>query len=81
MLTLPIEALSMYMPIFSRFSTMTLFPFASVAIPNLLETNENKKLVYVFETLIYIAAVAYYAVCLHFDLRELCITPYATIFG
>ncbi len=81
MLTLPIEALSMYMPIFSRFSTMTLFPFASVAIPNLLETNENKKLVYAFEILIYIAAVAYYAVCLHFDLRELCITPYATIFG
>lgn len=81
MLTLPIEALSMYMPIFSRFSTMTLFPFASIAIPNLLETNENRKLVYVFEILIYIAAVAYYAVCLHFDLRELCITPYATIFG
>ena len=81
MFMLPIEAISMYMPIFSRFSTLTLFPFASVAIPNLLETNENKKLVEVFEALIYVMAIAYYALCLHLDLRELCLTPYITIFN
>ena len=81
MLMLPIEAISMYTSIFSRFSTLTLFPFAAVAIPNILETNENKKLVRILEILIYLAAIAYYSFCLLKNSRGLYVVPYMTIFS
>ena len=71
----------MYTSIFSRFSTLTLFPFAAVAIPNILETNENKKLVRILEILIYLAAIAYYSFCLLKNSRGLYVVPYMTIFS
>ena len=59
---------------------MMYLPFAAVAVPNLLETNENKKLVRVFEILIGIAALAYYVFCLYYDKRELELIPYKMFF-
>ena len=80
MVALPIEALGAYVQILSRVSTLTFLPFAAIAIPNLLETNENRKLVRIFEVLIFCAGLAYYAYCLLYDKRELEIIPYGLFF-
>ncbi len=77
---LPLQAVACYLSILGRLSTLMYLPFASVAIPNLLETNENKKLVKLFEVLIYLAALAYYAFCLFYDKRLLEIVPYRLFF-
>ena len=45
MIALPVQAIACYLPILGRVSTLTYLPFVGVAIPNLLETNDNKKLV------------------------------------
>lgn len=80
MISLPLQATACYMSILGRVSTLTFLPFAGVAIPNLLETNDNKKLVRIFEILIYLAALAYYAFCLYYDKRILEIVPYKMFF-
>ena len=80
MIALPVQATACYMQILGRVSTLTFLPFASIAIPNLLETNDNKKLVRIFEVLIYLAALAYYAFCLFYDKRILEIVPYKMFF-
>ena len=80
MLSLPIQVVACYVPILGRVSTLMYLPFAAVAIPNYLETNDNKKLVRVFEILIFLAAVAYYAFCLLYDRRELELIPYNLFF-
>ena len=80
MLSLPIQVAACYVPILGRLSTLMYLPFAAVAIPNYLETNDNKKLVRVFEILIFLAAVAYYAFCLLYDKRELELIPYQLFF-
>ena len=80
MIALPLQATACYIPILARVSTLTFLPFAGIAIPNLLETNDNKKLVKVFEILIYLAALAYYAFCLFYDKRILEIVPYKMFF-
>lgn len=80
MIALPVQATACYMQILGRVSTLTFLPFASIAIPNLLETNDNKKLVKIFEVLIYLAALAYYAFCLFYDKRILEIVPYKMFF-
>lgn len=80
MISLPIHVLACYVPIMGRLSTLMYFPFAAIAIPNLLETNENKKMVQVLEILIFLAVLAYYAFCLFYDKRILEIVPYKTFF-
>ena len=80
MISLPVQATACYMQILGRVSTLTFLPFASIAIPNLLETNDNKKLVKIFEIHIYLAVLAYYAFCLFYDKRFLEIIPYKTFF-
>ncbi len=80
MLCIPVSVLGSYIEILTRLSTLTLLPFAAICIPNLCETNENKKLVRIIEILIYLAAVAYYAFCLFYDKRELEIIPYKMFF-
>lgn len=80
MLALPLESISLYVPILSRVTTLTFLPFASVAIPNLMETNENKKAVLIFEILVYIAAIGYYIIALKYDKRMLCMIPYKLFF-
>lgn len=80
MIALPLHAVACYVPILSRVSTLMYMPFAGVAIPNLLETNENKKLVRIFEVLIFLAALAYYAFCLKYDKRGLEVIPYRMFF-
>ena len=81
MISLPLHAVSCYVAILGRLSTLTFLPFASIAIPNLLETNENKKMVKVLEILIFASAVAYYAICLFLDKRELELIPYRFFFN
>ena len=80
MISLPVQILACYLSILGRLSTLMYLPFASVAIPNLLETNENKKLVRILEILIYVAVFAYYAFCLYYDKRILEIVPYKFFF-
>ena len=80
MISLPVQILACYLPIMGRVSTLMYLPFASVAIPNLLETNENRKLVQVLEGLIFLAAFAYYSFCLYYDKRILEIVPYELFF-
>ena len=80
MISLPLEAVGLYIPILSRVTTLTILPFASVAIPNLVETNKNKKLVIAVEILIYLAAIGYYILCLKADKRLLNIIPYNFFF-
>ena len=80
MISLPFQATACYLPILGRVSTLTFLPFAGIAIPNILETNDNKMLVRIFEVLIYFAAVAYYAFCLYYDKRILEIVPYKMFF-
>ena len=80
MLTLPLEAISVYTPILSRVTTLTILPFASVLIPNYVETNKNKKLVFTIEILIYVGVIGYYVLCLRYDKRMLNIIPYRFFF-
>ena len=79
-MSLPIQVAACYIPILGRVSTLMYLPFAAVAIPNFLEVNENKRLVRVFEILIFLAAIAYYAFCLIYDRRELELIPYQLFF-
>ena len=80
LISLPIQAVTCYLSIMGRLSTLMYLPFASVAIPNLLEINDNKKLVKVLEILFYVAVFAYYAFCLYYDKRILEIVPYRLFF-
>ena len=82
MLTLPFQSLAMYMPIFGRLLTLTLMPFASVAITNcfLEKDKELSKVEIALEIAIFVAVVAYYGYCLYSDKRELCLVPYKLFF-
>ncbi len=82
MLAIPVESLAMYIPIFTRLVTMTLLPFASVAIPNSFIREEEKpgRLTLFFEIAITVAVCLYYAYCLYFEKRALCISPYRFFF-
>ena len=82
MLAIPIESLAMYIPIFTRLVTMTLLPFASVAIPNsFIRKDEGPDhLTLFFEIAITVAVCLYYAYCLYFEKRALCISPYRFFF-
>lgn len=80
MLTLPLEAFGLYVPILSRVTTLTFLPFASLAIPNLMETNKNRKLVLIMEILVYVASIGYYTLCLKYDKRLLVLIPYRLFF-
>ena len=80
MLSLPLQVTACYVPILARVSTLMYLPFAAVVIPNFMETNENKRLVHIFEILVFVAVVAYYAFCLIYDRRELELIPYRLFF-
>ena len=80
MLSLPIQVTACYVPILGRVSTLMYLPFAAAVIPNYMETNENKRLVRIFEILVFAAVLAYYAFCLIYDRRELELIPYRLFF-
>ena len=80
MLSLPIQVAACYVPILARVSTLMYLPFAAAVIPNYMETNENKRLVRIFEILVFAAVLAYYAYCLIYVRRELELIPYRLFF-
>ena len=80
MVALLFESFGCYIALMSRVSTLTFLPFAAVAIPNFMETREDKKAVRVFTVLIYLAAVGYYFLTVYKDLRLLRLLPYRVFF-
>lgn len=82
MVTIPLQCLSMYMPIFGRLVTLTFLPFSCVGITNAFLDKETEpcNLEKGLMLAIFVVACSYYAFCLYFDKRGLQLIPYGLFF-
>ena len=82
MLTIPLQFLAMYMPIFGRLLTLTFLPFSCVGITNSFLDNSKKPdtLEKVLILAIFAAGCAYYGWCIFGDVRGLHLIPYKLFF-
>ena len=82
MMTIPLQFLSMYMPIFGRLVTLTFLPFSCVGITNAFLDKEKEpgKLEKGLMLAIFVACVAYYGWCIFLDIRGLHLIPYRLFF-
>ena len=82
MLTIPLEFLSMYMPIFARLLALTFLPFSSVGITNafLEKGKEPDKKDKALIVCIFVISCVYYGWTIFLNKRLLDLIPYKTFF-
>lgn len=82
MITIPLEFLTMYMPIFARLLALTFLPFSGVGITNafLEKGKERDKKGKILTAVIFVIAFIYYGWTLFLNKRSLDLIPYKTFF-